>query len=87
MKQKGKKREGVILKLDFEKAYDKISWSFLFEAMKQRGCCETWCNWIKRVVNSGTLSVKINDSMGSYFKSRKGVRQGDPISPAFQSGC
>jgi hypothetical protein len=33
------------------------------------------------VVNSGTLSVKINDSMGGYFKSRKGVRQGDPLSP------
>jgi hypothetical protein len=33
------------------------------------------------VVNSGTLSVKVNDSMGSYFKSRKGVRQGDPLSP------
>jgi hypothetical protein len=81
MKPKGKKREGVILKLDFEKAYDRISWRFLSEAMKQRGFCETWCNWIKRVVNSGTLSVKVNDSMGSYFKSRKGVRQGDPLSP------
>jgi hypothetical protein len=33
------------------------------------------------VVTSGTLSVKINDTMGSYFKSRKGVRQGDPLSP------
>jgi hypothetical protein len=49
--------------------------------MRQRGFCETWCNWIKRVVNSGTLSVKVNDSMGSYFKSGKGVRQGDPLSP------
>jgi hypothetical protein len=28
----------MILKLDFENAYDKISWSFLFEALKQRGC-------------------------------------------------
>jgi hypothetical protein len=33
------------------------------------------------MVASGTLSVKINNSMGSYFKSRKGVRQGDPLSP------
>jgi hypothetical protein len=49
--------------------------------MEQRGLCETWCKWIKKVVNSGTLSVKVNDNMGSYFKSRKGVRQGDPLSP------
>jgi hypothetical protein len=78
---KRKNKDGVILKLDFEKAYDKISWSFLFESMKQRGFCDTWCNWIQQVVCSGTLSVKINDTVGSYFKSKKGVRQGDPLSP------
>jgi hypothetical protein len=33
------------------------------------------------VVDSGTLSVKVIESMGSYFKSRKGVRQGDPLYP------
>jgi len=32
-------------------------------------------------MSSGTLSVKVNDSMGSYFKCGKGVRQGDPLSP------
>jgi hypothetical protein len=71
---KSKKKDGIILKLDFEKAYDKTSWSFLFEAMKQRGFGERWCNWMKSVVSSGTLSVKVNGNMGSYFKSRKGVR-------------
>jgi hypothetical protein len=35
------------------------------------------------VVDSGTQSVKVNESMGTYFKSRKGVRQGDPLSPVF----
>jgi hypothetical protein len=38
------RKNGIILKLHFEKAYDKISWSFLFEAMKQRGFCEKWCD-------------------------------------------
>jgi hypothetical protein len=78
---KNKKKEGIVLKLDFEKAYDKINWSFLVETLKQRGFCETWCRWIEKVVDSGTLSVKVNDSMGGYFKSKKGVRQGDPLSP------
>jgi hypothetical protein len=68
---KRKNKDGVILKLDFEKSYDKISWSFLFESMKQRRFCDTWCNWIQQVVCSGTLSVKINDTVGSYFKSKK----------------
>jgi hypothetical protein len=32
-------------------------------------------------MSSGTLSVKVNDRLGAYFKSEKGVRQGDPLSP------
>jgi hypothetical protein len=69
-----KEKDGIILKLDFEKAYDKISWSFLLEALKQRGFNDSCCKWIEKVVCSGTLSVRVNDNTGSYFKSRKGVR-------------
>jgi hypothetical protein len=43
-----KRKDSVILKLDFEKMYDNISWSFLFESMKQRGFYETWCEWIEK---------------------------------------
>jgi len=78
---KVKKKDGLVLKLDFEKAYDKISWKFLFECLSQRGFPEKWCIWIKEVVTSGTLSVKVNDMVGPYFTSGKGVRQGDPLSP------
>jgi len=35
------------------------------------------------VVSGGTISVKLNDKVGSYIKSHKGVRQGDPLSPIF----
>jgi hypothetical protein len=34
---KQKKKEGLVLKLDFEKAYDKINWEFLMDCLKQRG--------------------------------------------------
>ena len=78
---KVKKKEGLVLKLDFEKAYDKVSWDFLFDYLEQRGFPPRWCRWIKKVVTCGTLSVKVNDQMGPYFTSGKGVRQGDPLSP------
>jgi hypothetical protein len=71
---------GIILKLDFEKAYDKICWEFLFESLRLRGFHEKWCGWIKDVV-TGTVAVKINKKVGPYFLSKKGVRQGDPLSP------
>jgi len=75
------KKDGLILKLDFEKAYDKLNWDFLFDCLKQRGFCKKWCDWIKLVMSSGTVSVKVNNINGSYFKSGRGVRQGDPLSP------
>jgi len=78
---KRKNEVGIILKLDFEKAYDKICWEFLFDCLKIRAFCATWCDWIKQVVSEGTVSVKVNDITGPYFTSHKGVRQGDPLSP------
>jgi len=71
----------VVLKLDFEKAYDKISWDFLFGCLKQRGLCQKWCDWIKLVITSGTLSVKVINTFGKHFKYGKGVRQGGASIP------
>jgi hypothetical protein len=48
-----RKKDGIVLKLDFEKAYDKINWDFLFEVLKQRGFSETWCGWLRTVVCGG----------------------------------
>lgn len=78
---KRKKKTGVVLKLDFEKAYDKVDWTFLLESFQKRGFNAKWCSWIHQVVSGGTVSVKLNNKTGPYFMSYKGVRQGDPLSP------
>jgi len=78
---KRKNEIGVVLKLDFEKAYDKVNWAFLFSCLKAWGFSETWCDWIQQVVTGGTVCVKLNNKEGPYFVSYKGVRQGDPLSP------
>jgi hypothetical protein len=78
---KHRKQQRVVLKLDFEKAYDKVNWNFLLDCCKQKGVSEKWLTWINKVVSGGTLSVKINDCIGFYFCSYKGVRQGDPFAP------
>jgi hypothetical protein len=72
---------GIVLKLDFEKAYDKVCWDFLLDGLAIRGFCPKWCTWIKQVVSGGTVFVKLNNKLGPYFMSHKGVRQGDPLSP------
>jgi hypothetical protein len=45
------------------------------------GFSASWLVWIKNVVTNVTLSVKVNDKIGPYFASYKGVRQGDPFAP------
>jgi len=46
------------------------------DCLRQRGFDDKWCQWIWEVMTSGTLCVKVNESLGSYFKCGKGVRQG-----------
>lgn len=43
---KRRKEVGLIVKLDFEKAYDKVNWRLLFACMKKRGFDDKWCSWI-----------------------------------------
>jgi len=64
----------IILKLDFEKAYDKVNWTLLFSCMKARGFNEIWSGWIRQVVAGWTISVKVNNLIGPYVKSYKGLR-------------
>jgi hypothetical protein len=72
---------GLILKLDYEKAYDRVSWTFLFEVLASRGFNNRWVKWIKSLVVGGSVGVNLNWEESSYFKPGKGLRQGDPISP------
>ena len=41
---KSSRKKGIILKIDFEKAYDKVRWAFLEEVMTRKGFPNTWIN-------------------------------------------
>jgi hypothetical protein len=75
------KSKGIILKLDFEKAYDKVNWDFLVEVLKQKNFPEIWIRWIKQCVEGSKVGIKINGNHGNFFNTHKGLRQGDPLSP------
>jgi hypothetical protein len=40
--KKGRGKD-IVLKLDFEKAYDKVHWMFLLHCSAKRGFSDTWC--------------------------------------------
>jgi exonuclease III len=76
-----KKLDGVLFKIDFEKAYDKVKWSFLQQTLRLKGFAPRWCELIYQFVQKGSVGVKVNDDIGHFFQTRKGLRQGDPLSP------
>jgi hypothetical protein len=50
---KSKKQSGIILKLDFEKACDKVHWEFLEEVLILKEFPSKWIEWVKQVVKGG----------------------------------
>ncbi|WVZ91915.1 hypothetical protein U9M48_038026 [Paspalum notatum var. saurae] len=78
-----KKLNGVIFKIDFEKTYDKVHWDFLQQTLRMKGFSNTWCDWIKSFIQEGNVAINVNGQNGAYFQTRKGLRQGDPLSPIF----
>nr|GEX73150.1 putative RNA-directed DNA polymerase, eukaryota, reverse transcriptase zinc-binding domain protein [Tanacetum cinerariifolium] len=53
----------LVFKIDFENAFDSISWDFLFQVMRFMGFNDTWINWISGCLNNATSSILINGSL------------------------
>ncbi|KAL5703068.1 hypothetical protein ACHQM5_028204 [Ranunculus cassubicifolius] len=74
-------KPGIIFKLDFFKAFDRVSWSFLLDILSKFGFGEKWKNWLKACWMSGHCSVLVNGVAHGNFTTSRGLRQGDPVSP------
>jgi hypothetical protein len=66
--------------LDYNKAYDRVSWDFVIEILKSRGFSPKWIGWVESVMKGGSMCIRINDRNTKYFKPGKGLHQGHPLS-------
>ncbi|KAJ9555174.1 hypothetical protein OSB04_009788 [Centaurea solstitialis] len=78
---KRSKSRVFLFKVDFEKAFDFISWNYLDSILEQMHFGVKWRSWIKGCLNSARASVLVNSSPTSEFPLSRGLRQGDPLSP------
>jgi hypothetical protein len=63
----------VLLKLDFEKTFDKVEHEVIVQVMEHKGFPNKWIQWIKGILGSATSSVLLNGTTGKVFHYRRGV--------------
>ncbi|XP_060216354.1 uncharacterized protein LOC132643852 [Lycium barbarum] len=75
------KLANTVIKLDMAKAYDRVSWLFLTKVLRKMGFGEFLIDMVYRLISNNWYSILINGQAQGFFKSTKGVKQGDPLSP------
>ena len=75
------KEPRILLKLDISKAFDSVSWPFLLEILRHLGFGQIWRDIISGLLYTSTTQVLMNGVPGDLISHRRGLRQGDPLSP------
>jgi hypothetical protein len=75
------KREIVILKLDSKMAFDMVEHFVILDMFHHRCFSNTGITCIQDILYSGTSQVLLNGVPSKPIKCKRGVRQGDPVSP------
>lgn len=69
------------MKIDIQKAYDTVNWDFLESILHLFKFPGIMIKWIMVCVRSASFTINVNSERIGYFKGRRRLRQGDPISP------
>jgi hypothetical protein len=67
---KKSKKDMIILKLDFEKTFDKLEHEVILQVMHHKGFGPKWLMWMKMIMDSGTSSIILNGVQEGYFTIR-----------------
>ena len=71
----------MIIQLDLAKAYEKLSWLYIKEVLIAYGFDQNWIRWVMALVTSASFSILLNGSPSRSFRSSRGLRQVDLLSP------
>ena len=66
--------------LDFEKAYDRVDWSYMFAVLSKMNCGNSFIQWTQLLYNNTIVSLLLNGTLSPKITPSLGVKQGDPLS-------
>jgi len=75
------KQPRILLKLDITKAFDSVSWAFLLELLGKLGFGPRWRDLLSGLLTSSSTQILLNGTPGEFIQHKRGLRQGDPLSP------
>lgn len=78
MINKKSRGSNVAIKLDMAKAFDRVSWPYLTAILRAFGFGKVWIDLVWRIISNCYFSLIINGELKGFFKSTRGIRQGDP---------
>lgn len=71
----------ITIKVDIAKTFDNLSWDFLFTCLESLRLSHLLRSWLKACICKTSFMVGYNETVNGYFKEKRGLRQGDPLSP------
>ncbi|KAL5558526.1 hypothetical protein UlMin_034737 [Ulmus minor] len=81
MKKKRGAQAWMAMKIDLQKAYDRLSWNFLKSVLTAFGFHPNWIRWVLLCCSTASMTLMLNGAAFQSFHPKRGLRQGDPISP------
>jgi hypothetical protein len=76
-----RKHPTVVLKLDFAKAFESVSWDSLMLILSARGFPDVWLGWMRDLFSTSHSAVLINGCPRNWIQCKHGLRLGDALSP------
>ncbi|XP_074299904.1 uncharacterized protein LOC141631082 [Silene latifolia] len=76
-----------MMKIDLQKAYDSVEWEFVGHMLEALGFPEKICSLVMQCITTPSYSISLNGESFGFFRGRRGLRQGDPVSPLMFTVC
>lgn len=70
-----------VLKVELHKAFDQIEWDFIRWMLNAIGFLPLFFSWLMECITTASYSFIVNGNVYGHFKGKRGIRQGDPLSP------